>query len=801
MKPVKQKKQTPVPNACMHRRGQITIFIILAIIILFVTALYFYVQSSALKVRPPVEQLEVSEEVQPVQSFVTQCLGTVSRDALIKLGNNGGYIDPATISGLHIRSPAYLSDALVWSPQTMPYWYYLQDDCQTTNSPYGCLQTRKPPLCAPGVACVIPGSNGPHSIEEQLNGYIESHITDCINQFSSLKDRFSITAGAITADTQVNEKDVTVKLSYPLDITPTGTTNHIKIPYFVVKEPVKFKEMYLFATEIYEAEMNTTFLESMTLNLISLYSGIDEKLLPPLSGMQLFSPDKKYWVRSSVQSQLQNDVLPYMDFIQIVNAGNAKPIHSSGTDPNYLPYEEGMYRSLAVKVSNTTHFDLKANIQYPYADVYLRIGDSEVIKPKNINVGDGFIVKMAGLFINDYGFKYDLSYPVIVTVQDPGAFNGQGYRFSYAMEANIRQNVPISGNITIIGFGNGTRALALDSALQKPNRTITITSIDKHTRAPLDGVIIYYRCGPQYTIGQTHLENNGAAALLSARMPFCEQGGEIVYEKPGYLGSAFPYNNNDGNDDQSFTIALWPLANKTVQILKRTPTNIDRIRRSGTGLAVYRTEATPLAENDTVLLTFNKIKENPLETDVPLVGFMAFAGGNTSTITVPQQDMYSQQQIIEGYYANGTINASMRDYMLSQLNLNENLSQETIIPETAHDFDLAPGTYLIDATLLYTGTIAIPKETRTFCMGIDSFAGCLGQKKSVDLPPQNFTAWMTGGATLNFTLSENDVYAAGNLTLYVLEIPQPTNWEMIENAPTPQEYQQGKNMMVLPRLG
>jgi hypothetical protein len=43
-------------NKRISKRGQITIFIILGIIILFLVALAMYLQSSFTKVRPPVQQ-------------------------------------------------------------------------------------------------------------------------------------------------------------------------------------------------------------------------------------------------------------------------------------------------------------------------------------------------------------------------------------------------------------------------------------------------------------------------------------------------------------------------------------------------------------------------------------------------------------------------------------------------------------------------------------------------------------------------------------------------------------------------
>ena len=60
---------------------------------------------------------------------------------------------------------------------------------------------------------------------------------------------------------------------------------------------------------------------------------------------------------------------------------------------------------------------------------------------------------------------------------------------------------------------------------------------------------------------------------------------------------------------------------------------------------------------------------------------------------------------------------------------------------------------------------------------------------------------MNGGAKVNFTLSENDVYGPKEeIIFYVLEQPIPVNWAMLENYQSLEDYQRGKNHLVKPRL-
>ena len=70
-------------NKNMEKRGQITLFIIVGVVLLLIFGILFY---AAGRIRPPVEvdSVKVSTE-----SFVTKCLDKVSEDSLVMLGRDG----------------------------------------------------------------------------------------------------------------------------------------------------------------------------------------------------------------------------------------------------------------------------------------------------------------------------------------------------------------------------------------------------------------------------------------------------------------------------------------------------------------------------------------------------------------------------------------------------------------------------------------------------------------------------------------------------------------------------------------
>lgn len=755
-----------------NKKSQVTIFVVIGLVILISLSLLVYFKSSTLKIKPPVDNLEVNDEIKPIQTYIINCLKESSKEALIKAGQNGGYIK---FRGKASIQP-YNSDALVFEPQVIPYWYYLRD---CSSSAIGCLDSFKPPLCDEKDECVI-NSKGANSIEEQLSDYVNENIQKCLD-FSVFEELFEIKTGSLQTTTIIRDNNVEFLLRYPIEIRSKTSGHKTEISYFITNHNVKLKEIYDLATEITQQEINTNFLELQTMNLVTIYSGMDTNKLPPLSRVEL-STNTLIWTRSRVKDLLMNDVLPFMSFIRILGTINDWQLMSTDIS-DYSIYADGIYHSMEYNLNNKT-YNLYANFIYPYSDIYLDFGGSEILRPDEFNP-EYPLMKMAGMFIKEYKFKYDISYPLIVRIKDPEAFNGEGYIFDYAIEVNIRKNVPVKGNLSIINLG-GTGSIRLDSEIQRVNRTITLKTRDAHTGAPIDDVYVYYICGEQYFIGKSVFKNNDAE--LSEKFPFCQLGGLILYEKPGYMSSAIEYNNIEGSDSKIFEVKLWPIVEKEIDVLKRTPENVERIR--AVGLGEFYKQAEKLSENQTVLLSIKRLKTSPYESDVPEIGLITITNNNIA-IKMGEE----QKSQINKLYNEGKIDKKTRDELLS--NLNENIS---VSINSLQKAGFVPGKYEVNAFMIYNGNITIPKETRKECVGIKILGVCTSTK-NIELPEQTFTTFANGGGKFNFTLTERDVYGSKNkIIFYVLEQPLPRNWLMLEKYPTLEEYQKGKDYLLKPRL-
>lgn len=769
-----------------NKKSQVTAFIILGLLLVVLIMLLYAFRYSLGLAKPPLEYPEVSLEAKPIQNFVEGCIYEVSKRGLVRLGNNGGFI--GFPSGTTIHPLNYESDVLSYPPNSIAYWHYLTD-CE--HSVVGCFSSMRPPLCPSGEVCVLQEASGQNSVSEQLAEYLNTHLKDCTNGFEQFGEQFAIEEGPVDAKVFVADDDVKVQVDYPLEITSKFTELQETVSKFRKDIDVRFKDIYETAQYVAWLEQNVTFLEHMMLNLITAYSGVDQERLPPMAGMEFFIAEKKFWIRTEVEERIKHEVLPYMNFIQIVGANNYKDIVAM-TDPEhpteYDKYAHGFMQSFIVNPEKPLTSELDIRFLYPYQDIYLSIGGSELIEPYQMK-GDGILQKFVSFFLNDYRFKYDMSFPMIVKLTEPEAFAGQGYEFFIALEANIRNSVPVSEDMVVIDTRRSISTSPLSRASRVP-RNITIVTKDKLTNEPLEDVQIFYQCGREYPIGMTKKQGN--RAVLVEQFPHCHLGGQIVYKKTGYLGSAVAYDNTEGHDSKQFEFKLWPLRKRNVTIYKRTADNLRAIENFGPGaFEIYDEQKTEIDELDRVIFNIERIKEDPNEDDIPPVGVLNYVGSSTRSVDIFEQRRIELFQLNE----QGIISDDEYEQYLAEL---EQLPPESLTIEnpSAYTIELAPGEYHIEAFLLYEGGIALPRKVESVCkLGVEPL--CL-EYQEIEFPELNISSWLNGGAVFTTTFNPTEVYNDDELVFYVLEMPLVTSWDDMLSYKSIEEFQEGREGLLIP---
>ncbi|MBU1111322.1 MAG: hypothetical protein ABIG93_04305 [archaeon] len=172
----------------MQKRGQVTVFIIVGIIILAVAALIFYLGSLT------TENLDDENEfvqISSFQIFTEGCLQTIAEEGIFYIGESGGY---------------YNLDPLAFK-------YELRENLEV-------------PIYVYYDSYYIPDIS---IIESQLDMYIEDHLNECLANFSSFtKQGWEITGiGDFSVDSEIKPEFIEVKLNYPLSIEDNGLVTDV----------------------------------------------------------------------------------------------------------------------------------------------------------------------------------------------------------------------------------------------------------------------------------------------------------------------------------------------------------------------------------------------------------------------------------------------------------------------------------------------------------------------------------------------------------------------------------------------
>lgn len=181
----------------MIKRGQVTIFIIVGIVILAAFATILFLVKNFTTQDLNVEKEEaLPSEIGSVSLFVENCLKNTGEEAIIYNFINGGF---------------YLPDFnFQYQNWKVPYYFYLGEDLYPNQT----------------------------SIEQGINEYVQNHISDCLNDFIYFKS-FQIKTDKPLVQTSILESKVKLKLDLPMKITSVNQTKEIKFFEAEINVPLR----------------------------------------------------------------------------------------------------------------------------------------------------------------------------------------------------------------------------------------------------------------------------------------------------------------------------------------------------------------------------------------------------------------------------------------------------------------------------------------------------------------------------------------------------------------------------------
>ena len=245
----------------MNRKGQITIFIIVAIVLVALIAGFFLIKGKIF-VRG------MSAKLQPVETYYLDCIKGQADIGKNILGERAGWIYPAEFEPGDNYSP--FSNQLDFQGQGVPYWYYIASGNVVKES----VPTRQ-------------------KMEDQLERYLEENL-DC--DFTNFENQ--------GYDINVSKPKVTVKINdYTVDVSVSSVLNigkddeRARQTSHSVELKTKLGKLHSEAVKIYNREKSEMFLELYSVDVLRLYA--------PVDGVELTCAPKT-WIPQNVVSDLQD---------------------------------------------------------------------------------------------------------------------------------------------------------------------------------------------------------------------------------------------------------------------------------------------------------------------------------------------------------------------------------------------------------------------------------------------------------------------------------------------------------------
>lgn len=536
------------------KKGQVTIFIILGILLVLALILVIALKSEVLVFKP--EEL-IPTEKGKVENFITTCIEDLGREALDLLGEQGGYLN----------LPDYIAEDATLYLQTSPL--------------------NKVPYWAYGMNTNIPTLD---EIKVRIDRYLETNLRGCLFEEEAFQESYDlIEKSDLTANTEIVESKVIFNVHWDIEVKNKAGETITELIDHVAESPVKLKRLHQTATKIVEAELDTFKLEDLTQDLLAL-----DHPKVPFSGIEL-QCHKKEWRAAEAKSTLQ-------DMLRV----NLKQLRIKGTEfvefPESLPYYKNHYVWDLGDDFGVSDVGVVFNYDNNYPFTF-QVSPNEGGKMRSGMVGGTNMISF--LCIQIWKFVYDVNYPVVVRLIDETT----GYEFDIALTVHLVRNLPgrekpvYARPTAVVDYLTDERYCAHRYI---PMTVLTFEKVDNgqeiNYREPLEEVKVSFTCLKyRCEMGESDALYSGVyLAGINTAFPQCI-GGILRGEKEGYKETGEQVTTDSGQTIELNLVPFLKIPLSKIKVVKHEVREVEG--------EISFSDEKPLGSKETALLRLTFLQE------------------------------------------------------------------------------------------------------------------------------------------------------------------------------------------------
>ena len=340
----------------LNNKAQVTIFIIVALIIVAGIALFFVLRNGE-------PSSNIQSEFTPVYDYYISCLEENSYQGISLLGEQAGYIYLPEFEPGSAYAP--FSSQLNFFGQGVPYWMYVSGNNLLKEQ--------------------VPSKS---SMQEQLGDYVNERVSYC--DFTTFENEgFDIFIDPDSnVDASINDLNIDIDVKNKLTIFRGNES--VVFENHRISLSSKLGKFYGLAREVYDFEKSSSFLEEYSIDVMRLYA--------PVDGSEI-SCKPLIFNKQEIKENIVEGLNANIGFLKLKG------------DYYNLENENSEY------FVNELDFLIDENVNFMYLPNWptkIEIYGDTIAEPIGLQEG----LSVMGFCYVPYHFVYDISYPVMVQFYD-----------------------------------------------------------------------------------------------------------------------------------------------------------------------------------------------------------------------------------------------------------------------------------------------------------------------------------------------------------------------------------------------